>query len=91
MEEGNRFIRGVVDEAAIITTDKGTYKRITVIAPRAVDEETGMIIKTLRSMYFQEVYISGEPVSQVELLALRGYRIEIHFLAGNTAEIRIVD
>lgn len=91
MEEGNRFIRGVVDEAAIITTDKGTYKRITVIAPRAVDEETGMIIKTLRSMYFQEVYIHGEPVSEVELLALRGYRIEIHFLAGNTAEIRIVD
>jgi hypothetical protein len=91
MEEGNRFIRGVVDEAAVITTDKGTYKRITVIAPRAVDEETGMIIKTLRSMYFQEVYISGESVSEVELLALRGYRIEIHFLADNTAEIRIVD
>jgi len=91
MEEGNRFIRGVVDEAAIITTDKGTYMRITVIAPRAVDEETGMIIKTLRSMYFREVYLSGEPVSEVELLALRGYRIEIHFLAGNTAEVRVVD
>lgn len=43
MEEGNRFIRGVVDEATVITTDKGTYNRITVIAPRAVDEETGMI------------------------------------------------
>ncbi len=91
MEEGNRFIRGVVDEATVITTDEGTYKRITVIAPRAVDEETGMIIKTLRSMYFREVYLSGEPVSEVELLALRGYRIEIHFLAGNTAEIRVVD
>jgi hypothetical protein len=91
MEEGNRFIRGVVDEASVITTDKGTYKRITVIAPRAVDEETGMIIKTLRSMYFQEVYISSEPISEDELLALRGYRIEIHFLAGNTAEIRVVD
>jgi hypothetical protein len=91
MEEGNRFIRGVVDEASVITTDKGTYKRITVIAPRAVDEETGMIIKTLRSMYCQEVYISSEPISEDELLALRGYRIEIHFLAGNTAEIRVVD
>jgi len=91
MEEGNRFIRGVVDEATVITTDKGTYKRITVIAPRAVDEETGVIIKTLRSMYFREVYLSGEPVSEVELLALRGYRIEIHFLAGNTAEVRVVD
>ena len=91
MEEGNRFIRGVVDEATVITTDEGTYKRITVIAPRAVDEETGMIIKTLRSMYFREVYLSGEPVSEVELLALRGYRIEIHFLAGNTAEVRVVD
>lgn len=91
MEEGNRFIRGVVDEATVITTDEGTYKRITVIAPRAVDEETGMIIKTLRSMYFREVYLSGEPVSEAELLALRGYRIEIHFLAGNTAEIRVVD
>ena len=91
MEEGNRFIRGVVDEATVITTDEGTYKRITVIAPRAVDEETGVIIKTLRSMYFREVYLSGEPVSEVELLALRGYRIEIHFLAGNTAEVRVVD
>ncbi len=91
MEEGNQFIRGVVDEATVITTDKGTNKRITVIAPRAVDEETGMIMKTLLSMYFQEVCISGEPVSEVELLALRGYLIEIHFLAGNTAEIRIVD
>ena len=91
MEEGNRFIRGVVDEATVITTDEGTYNRITVIAPRAVDEETGVIIKTLRSMYFREVYLSGEPVSEVELLALRGYRIEIHFLAGNTAEVRVVD
>ncbi len=91
MEEGNQFIRGVVDEANVITTDKGTNKRITVIAPRAVDEETGMIMKTLRSIYFQEVCISGEPLSEVELLALRGYLIEIHFLAGNTAEIRIVD
>lgn len=46
-----------------------------MIAPRAVDEETGMIMKTLLSMYFQEVCISGEPVSEVELLALRGYLI----------------
>lgn len=90
-EADNRFLRGVVDEAAVITTGKGAYKRITVVAPKAVDEETGTIIKTLRSLYFREVYMSGEPVSEVELLALRGYRIEIHLLADNTAEVRIVD
>jgi hypothetical protein len=91
MEEAGRFIRGVVDEASVITTDKGAYKRITVVAPRAVDEETGTIIKTLRSLYFREVYMSGQPVSELELLALRGYRVEIHCLADNTAEIRIID
>jgi hypothetical protein len=90
MEEDNRFLRGVVDEATVITTDKGAYKRITVVAPRAVDEETGAIIKTLGSLYFREVYMDGKPVSEVELLALRGYRIEIHLLADNTAEVRII-
>jgi hypothetical protein len=32
MEEGSRFIRGVVDEAAVITTDKGFCKRIMLPA-----------------------------------------------------------
>ena len=88
--EDSRFIRGVVDEASEISTDEGTYKRITVVAPKAVDEETGTIIKTLRSLYFREVYISGKPVSEVELLALRGYRVEINCLADSTAEVRII-
>jgi len=89
--EGDRFIRGVLDEAAVIATDRGSYKRITIREPRAVDEETGTIIKTLRSMYFCEVYISGEPVSEVTLLSMRGHRIEVHFLTDDTAEIRIRD
>lgn len=91
MKEGDGFIRGVVDEASVITADEGAYKRITVISPRAVDEETGTIIKTLRSMYFREVYMNGEAVSELELLALQGYHIEIHLLADSTAEIRIID
>lgn len=69
--------------------DKGSYKRITIREPKAVDEETGIIIQTLRSMYFREVYTTGKPVSEIELLAMRGYRLEIHFLADNTCEIRI--
>lgn len=84
-------MRGVVNEVSVITTDKGAYKRITVVAPRAVDEETGTIIKTLRSRYFREVFVSGKPVSELELAALRGYRVEIHCLADNTAEVRVID
>ena len=89
--EGDWFIRGVLDEAAIVAGDQGSFKRITIREPRAVDEETGTIIKTLRSMYFREVYIGGEPVSEVELLAMRGHRIEVHFLPDDTAEIRLRD
>ena len=89
--EGDRFIRGILDEAAVVATDQGPFKRITIREPRAVDEETGTIIKTLRSMYFREVYIGGEPVSEVTLLAMRGHRIEVYFLTDDTAEIRIRD
>jgi hypothetical protein len=90
MKQGeNRLIRGVLEEAAIVTTDKGSYKRITIREPKAVDDETGIIIQTLRSMYFREVYINGQPASEGELLAMRGYRLEIHFLADNTCEIRV--
>lgn len=88
-QDGNRLIRGVLEEAAVVTTDKGSYKRITIREPKAVDDETGIIIQTLRSMYFREVYINGKPVSEGELLAMRGCRLEIHFLADNTCEIRI--
>lgn len=88
-QDGNRLIRGTLEEAAIVTTDKGCYKRITIREPKAVDDETGIIIQTLRSMYFREVYINGKPVSEGELLAMRAYRLEIHFLADNTCEIRI--
>jgi len=88
-QDGNRLIRGVLEEAAVVTTDKGSYKRITIREPKAVDDETGIIIQTLRSMYFREVYISGKPVSEGELLAMRGCRLEIHFLADNTCEISI--
>ena len=91
MEEAGSFVRGVVNEASVITTDKGAYKRITVLAPRSVDEETGTVIKTLRSRCFREVFVSGKPVSELELLALRGYRVEIRCLADNTAEIRNID
>ncbi len=91
VREVGRSIRGVVNEASLITTDKGAYKRITVVAPKAVDEETGTIINTLRSVYFREVYMSGKPISELELVALREYRVEIHCLADNTAEIRIID
>jgi hypothetical protein len=87
----DRFVRGVLDEAAIVASDRGSFKRITVREPRAVDEETGTIIKTLRSMYFREVYIAGEPASEVELLAMRGHRIEVHFLSDDTAEVRYRD
>lgn len=90
-QSADRFIRGVLDEAALVTTDKGSYKRITIREPRAVDDETGMIIKTLRSMYFREVYMESEPVSEIGLLSLRGNRIEIHFLADDTCEIRLVN
>jgi hypothetical protein len=84
MKQGrNRLIRGVLEEAAIVTTDKGSYKRITIREPKAVDDETG------RSMYFREVYINGKPASESELLAMRGCRLEIHFLADDTCEIRI--
>jgi hypothetical protein len=62
MAEVSRFIRGVVDEASEINTDEGTYKRITVVAPRAVDEETGTIIKTLR-----RACIFGKCISAVSL------------------------
>ena len=89
-QKGDRFIRGVLDEAATVTADRGSYKRITIREPRAVDEETGMIIKTLRSTFFREVYLNAKPVSETELLSLRGNRIEIHLLADNTAEIRLV-
>jgi len=89
-QEGERFVRGVLDGAAMVTTAKGSYKRLTIREPRAVDEETGMIIKTLRSMFFSEVYLNAEPLSETELLSLRGNRIEIHFLADDTAEIRLV-
>jgi hypothetical protein len=87
----DRFIRGVLDEAAIVADDRGPFKRITIRESRAVDEETGTIIKTLRSMYFREVYIGGEPASEVELLAMRGNRIEVHFLTDDTAEVRLRD
>lgn len=89
-EAGGRVIRGVLEEAALITTDKGSYQRLTIREPRAVDEETGLIIKTLRTLYFREVYRNGSPLSELELLALRGSRLEIRFLADNTAEIRII-
>jgi hypothetical protein len=85
---GERLVRGVLDEAAIVATERGSFKRLTVREPRAVDEETGTIIKTLRSLYFREVYLAGEPASEVELLSMRGSRIEIHFLPDDTAEIR---
>ena len=88
-QNGGRFIRGVLEEVAIVTTDKGCYKRITIREPKAVDEETGIIIQTLRSMYFREVYLNGKPVSEVELSGMRGYRLEVHFLADNTCQIRI--
>jgi len=87
----DRFIRGVLDEAATVASERGSFKRITIREPRAVDEETGTIIKTLRSMYFREVYIAGEPASEVELLAMRGHRIEVHFLSDDTAEVRYRD
>ena len=90
MKQGeNRLIRGVLEEAVIVTTDKGSYKRITIREPKAVDDETGIIIQTLRSMYFREVYINGKPASESELLAMRAHRLEIHFLADNTCEIRV--
>jgi len=89
-QDEEKLVRGVLDEAAMITTAKGSYKRLTIREPRAVDEETGMIIKTLRSMLFSEVYLNGEPLSETELLSLRGNRIEIHCLPENIAEIRLV-
>ena len=89
-QDGNRLIRGVLEEAAIVTTDKGSYKRITIREPKAVDDETGIVIQTLRSMYFREVYINGKPVSEDELLAMRAYRLEIRFLADNTCELRVI-
>jgi hypothetical protein len=85
----NRLIRGVLEEAVTVTTDKGAYKRITIREPKAVDDETGIIIQTLRSMYFREVYINGKLASESELLAMRAQRLEIHFLADNTCEIRV--
>jgi hypothetical protein len=85
---GERLLRGVLDEAAIVATERGSFKRLTIREPRAVDEETGTIIQTLRSMYFREVYLGGEPISEVELLSMRGTRIEIRFLADDTADIR---
>jgi hypothetical protein len=90
VQEGERLIRGVFEEAAVITTAEGSYRRLTIREPRAVDEETGMIIKTLRSLLFSQVYRNGEPLSESALLSLRGNRIEIHFLPENIAEIRLV-
>ena len=89
-QEAERRVRGVLVEGAAILSGAGACKRITIRDPKAVDEETGTIIKILRSMYFDEIYSRGEPVSEVELLAMRGSRIEIHFLPGNAAEIRIM-
>ncbi len=85
----DRLIRGVLEEVAVVTTDKGCYKRLTIRQPRAVDEETGIIIQTLRSMYFSQVYLDGKPVSEVELSGMRGSRLEVHFLADNACQIRI--
>jgi hypothetical protein len=89
-QEGERRVRGVLEEAAVINAAAESYWRLTIRDPRAVDEETGMIIKTLRSLIFSEVYRNGEPLSTAELLSLRGNRIEIHFLPENKAEIRLV-
>jgi hypothetical protein len=90
-DTGERFVRGVLDEASVVTTERGSFKRLTIREPRAVDEETGTIIKTLRSMHFREVYLAGEPASEAALVAMRGQRIEVHFLPGDTAEVRLRD
>ena len=78
-------------EAAVIDTENGPRKRVTIRDPQAVDEETGTIIKTLRSLYFNEIYRGGEVISEAELLAMRDSRIEVHFLPGDAAEILVID
>jgi len=90
-EPDDRRARGVLVEAAVIDTENGPRKRVTIRSPRAVDEETGTIIKTLRSLYFDEIYRGGEVVSEPELLAMWDSRVEVHFLPGNAAEIRVMD
>ena len=89
-EAGGRVIRGVLDEASFIASERGVFKRLTIREPQSVDKETGYVIEMLRSCYFHEVYLAGEAVSEAQLRGLRGSRLEIRFLADNASEIRVV-
>jgi hypothetical protein len=89
-EPGGRVIRGVLEEVSFISTERGTFRRLTIRDPQAVDRETGYVIQVLRSCYFSQVCHNGAVVSETELQAMRGSRLEIRFLADNACEIRVV-
>ncbi len=89
-ESGGRAVRGVLDEASFISTERGTFKRLTIRESQSLDRDTGYVIEMLRSCHFHEVYFNGEAVSEAGLRELRGSRLEIRFLAANASEIRVV-
>lgn len=89
-EPGGRVIRGVLEEVSFISTERGTFRRLTIRDPQAVDKETGYVIEMLRSCYFNEVYLNGAPLSEAQSQTMRGSRLEIRFLAENASEIRVV-
>jgi len=87
MTQRGSFIAGILDEASIVITDEGTYMKVTVVLEEGIADDIG----ERRTICSRKVFMNGRPLSEVQLLAMRGYRVEIRYLPGNTHEIEILD